>query len=874
MAARFWVTGGTGNWSSTTNWSASSGGASGASVPGTADTATFNASSGAGTATVDSNVTIQTLTMTGFTGTLAFGTNSISLNSTGTVYTGATTFAVTGTPVINVTSSGSTAITVTPTATTEANSISFNFTGGSYALTLTAGSYRNLIFTGYAGTVANSTITIYGNLNFSTGMTRTAGTSIWTFGATSGVKTITTNGKTLDFPITFDGVGGTWQLQDALTLGSSRAVTLTNGTLDLFNKSLTCDGFFCSNSNIRTLAFGTGSITVTGTGTSFTTTASTNLTITGTPVVNVTNSTATATSIQPGSSVSESNCISFNFTAGTYALSMIGNVLNVNFTGFAGSWGNGTRTIYGNLILSSGMTLASGTSVTTFGATSGTKTITSNGKTLDFPITFDGVGGTWQLQDALTMGSGRTLTHTNGTINLNGNTLTVGTAYTTATGTKNLTFNGGALVCPAASTTAFNNAAPTGYTTTAGTGTGKISMTAATAKTFVGGGSTFNCTLSNDGAGALTITGSNTFGDLTTTVRPSTITVTSGTTQTFQNFSLSGTAGNLVTVAPSSTTNYSFVKSGAVVNTDYLSISRCTATPSTTTWYIGANSTDGGNNTGLIFTAAPAGGYTISFAITEPQDTAAIGITAQTSAALAATDPPDSVNITLLFAITASLGATENTDTAAIVLTAKTTASLAATENTDTAAISANVSDTSFVSLNATELTDSVSIAITAVPISTASLAVTEAQDTAAITVNFLSTASLDATDAQDTAAISASVYYAVSLAATEAQDTVSISLKKIWDVDASTISVSSVTATGQAVYLVSSSSNVVSIAQAAAIRVFSGTASTTSVSYATASARFLWEMETSPTGNWTPQTAASQSWTNLNSGSDPWQRI
>ena len=123
MAARFWVTGGTGNWNSTTNWSATTGGASGASVPSTADTAAFDASSGSGTATLDISPDIQTLTMTGFTGTLAFGTNTISLNSTGTVFTGATTMTVTGTPQIILTNSSATARTISPAVVTEANSI-------------------------------------------------------------------------------------------------------------------------------------------------------------------------------------------------------------------------------------------------------------------------------------------------------------------------------------------------------------------------------------------------------------------------------------------------------------------------------------------------------------------------------------------------------------------------------------------------------------------------------------------------------------------------------------------------------------------------------------------------------------------------------
>ncbi len=73
MAARFWVAGGTGNWNDTSNWSATTGGASGASVPGSADTAALDANSGAGTVTLDISPDIQTLTCTGFTGALAFG---------------------------------------------------------------------------------------------------------------------------------------------------------------------------------------------------------------------------------------------------------------------------------------------------------------------------------------------------------------------------------------------------------------------------------------------------------------------------------------------------------------------------------------------------------------------------------------------------------------------------------------------------------------------------------------------------------------------------------------------------------------------------------------------------------------------------------
>jgi hypothetical protein len=161
--------------------------------------------------------------------------------------------------------------------------------------------------------------------------------------------------------------------------------------------------------------------------------------------------------------------------------------------------------------------------------------------------------------------------------------MTVGTRFTTATGTKNLTFNGGTLVCPDPNTTSFNNAAPTGFTTTAGTGTGTISMTAATAKTFVGGGSTYNCTLNQGGIGTLTVSGNNTFSNLANSVYLTSVLFTGGTTNIFTDFNLTGLLLNLVTLGSTNTTQATLQKGS--------------------TWFMGANSTNGGNNTGLTFSA-------------------------------------------------------------------------------------------------------------------------------------------------------------------------------------------------------------------------------------------------------------------------------
>lgn len=522
---------------------------------------------------------------------IQFGTGNITVNGAGgTLWNTLTTtnLTISGTPVVNVANTTSSTTTIQPGGLAEGNSISFNFTTGTYILNLNTSNVRSLDFTGFSGTLDNAPRTIYGDMTLSPTMVLTAGTNTQTFASTSATpRNITTNGELLDFPVTFNGTTGSWVLQDAMTVGSTRTTTLFAGTLNLNGKTLTTGLFNSSGSSTRSIAFGTGNITVNGAGGTLWTTATTaGLTTNGTQVVNVSYSGSAATTITPGA-LSEANSISFNFTAGTYALTLSGTSFrDLNFTGFSGTLNNNAaRTIYGSLTISSTMTMGSGSegaSALTFAATSGTKTITINGKIFGFPVIFNGVGGTWQLQDAMTIGSISQVTFTNGTVNLNGKTLTTRAAGT-ATGTKNLTFNGGALVLSASSSSvyavAFSNAAPTGFTTTAGTGIGSISLTSATAKTFDGGGSTFNCTINQGGAGALTITGSNTFGNITNTVQPASVLFTAGTTTTFtSDFSLSGTAGNLVTISSVTAAQHTLSKASGIVDVSYCNISYSNAT--------------------------------------------------------------------------------------------------------------------------------------------------------------------------------------------------------------------------------------------------------------------------------------------------------
>jgi hypothetical protein len=102
--------------------------------------------------------------------------------------------------------------------------------------------------------LSNSNRTLYGNLTITSAMTCTAGTSITGFSATSGTQQITTANQTLDFPLTFNGIGGTFAFQDALTQGSTRAFTITNGTVQLkASTTNTVGSFTTSGTNLKYL---------------------------------------------------------------------------------------------------------------------------------------------------------------------------------------------------------------------------------------------------------------------------------------------------------------------------------------------------------------------------------------------------------------------------------------------------------------------------------------------------------------------------------------------------------------------------------------------------------------------------------------------
>ena len=317
MANRYLVGGGTGNWDSTTNWSATDGGASGASFPVAGDAVLLTTTSGAtnitvnvasacasiiasgsytGTLTFDANLStsgtvtfIAGMTIAGATGRLICTGATATLTSAGKSllcglqFRGAVTFTLadawvctalllgdgSNSPVINGNTISCTSITTNITATTVSGTTTFIMTGtGTLQIVgVTTSNLKNNLTFNTAGT-----ITISGTIKYSTGtITYTAGTmvttgSTLTIGTTSPTTpTYNTSGMTWDnvtllgtltYTITSDlNIGGT------LSLGATTSIITINGLFNINVATLTMG--FSSTGNVT----GTASIVMNGTGT-------------------------------------------------------------------------------------------------------------------------------------------------------------------------------------------------------------------------------------------------------------------------------------------------------------------------------------------------------------------------------------------------------------------------------------------------------------------------------------------------------------------------------------------------------------------------------------------------------------------------------
>jgi hypothetical protein len=233
---------------------------------------------------------------------------------------------------------------------------------------------------------------------------------------------------------------------------------------------------------------------------------------------------------------------------------------------------NGSPNIYGNWINGTGTTL-SGTGTITF-AGRGSQTLTSAGKTFTQTCTVDSIAGSLTLQDAY-QNTNVTFTLTNGEFNTGSFAVTIGALSTSNSNARTLAIGTSTFTITGAGGSAWNAATSTNLTVT---GTGTITLTSASAKTFVGGGVSYtNITLNQGGAGTLTISGNNTFKDITNTYKATgATTINMGTTtQRVSQWTAAGEAGRLLTIqgtSASSPCTLVHTGTGTAANVNYLVI--------------------------------------------------------------------------------------------------------------------------------------------------------------------------------------------------------------------------------------------------------------------------------------------------------------
>lgn len=286
-------------------------------------------------------------------------------------------------------------------------------------------------------------------------------------------------------------------------------------------------------------------------------------------------------------------------------------------TATAVTFATGTSVVayVGDLSLSSQVTI-SGTGAFQFVGRGVTQSITSAGKTFTQPFTINSFTGTARFADNTTLSNAITLT--SGTLSINGKTVSITSFASTGTITRALTFGTSGIINISASGASAWSASGSGLTTT-GT-TSKISMTSASAKTFAGGGFNYAATLDQGGAGALTVSGSNTFADITssyTATGAATITFTAGTTQTVSQFTASGTSGKLLTLNSSSAgSQFTLSDASGTNSVSYCDIKDSIATGGAS-WqaYTTNGNINSGNNTGWSFNAPVVYSYSSTIAL-------------------------------------------------------------------------------------------------------------------------------------------------------------------------------------------------------------------------------------------------------------------
>lgn len=539
FAQRYWVAAGTGNWNNTANWSTSSGGAGGASVPGPSDLAVFNGASGFnGNCNLNIAPTVAGITVNGYSGTidlLGFNLTTTGTNTftTGTITNTGAAAAVTLNTTANSTFNGTTfgASVNGTTGRVFLNGSTFNNT-----VNITKTSNNTDASTG--GNLFQSTVTL---TNSSTGTFRLAATNPDIFNGAINIISANTGA----FDLAYAATGTQFNSNISITYNSTGAINFgsSSGTSTLAaSRTISIAGFGgsgCGNLSIGgfTQTGATGqSITLAGNNTA-TLTLSAGTTFNGavtfiSPRFNLSGATFAGTSYLEKTGSTDDNCTGgttysgastiVNSSDGQFNLAntnpdTFGSNVTLNNTGTSriqigiGSAGN---LINGNLTINHGGNSA--TNVNTIIARNGGSSLTVNGNLILNNTNANSNSGIIIANDGdVTVNGNITVTSTNGRGVYFGNasgTVTQGAGFGITSGT----FNSGTL--------SFSRFTQNGTTANSLTLTGSSTLIMTNASSFGGNvnfiaprlylsGCTFNgtATLEKNGAGDDVGTGGNTF---------------------------------------------------------------------------------------------------------------------------------------------------------------------------------------------------------------------------------------------------------------------------------------------------------------------------------------------------------------------------
>lgn len=561
MANRFWV-GGTGNWdaATTTHWSGTSGGAGGSSVPGSSDPVFFDNNSGSPTVTITATATANSITCSHSGVTLNAGANLINVTSGAFNWDWQTGTFGAGTSTVSMGAAGNTII----------NAVGMSF----YNLTKSGTAVKTDTVTFNVDTTISNTLTVTG---------QSAINRLVVKGNTPATpRTLTVNGSVVAARVDFQDIIGAGSASWDLSAATGGSGDRRNNTGITFTPAATQTANGTTSFNWSTAARWTSRVPL-----------------------------------------PQDDVIVNNAFGATQTITMDQPVLgrDIDFTGVTGSPAVAVTiamNIYGSLTLSTGLGTITFTGAIRLSGT-GTHNLTTNTKSITggaAVLQIFSNGGTYNLQDDFTITTTNGFQVIAGTFNTNNYTISANIVTPFSLGVLPFTFNLGASTINLTGTATGNiwAANNSGALTNINAGTSEIVVlnTSANLRTFSGAGHTYyKLTYTVAGStGGLNMVGDNTFDTLnfSDVTNARTLLFTAASTTTIKNsFNVFGTAGKLMTIGSITAASHALVKQGSDVSSDYLSISRSDASPPNT-WYAGANSTDGGNNTGWIFTVPPPTG--------------------------------------------------------------------------------------------------------------------------------------------------------------------------------------------------------------------------------------------------------------------------